>query len=290
MDWKESALTIYKNRIFRIGAGILLAVLFFWWFLKPKPITVETGFVTKGTYEQIVEEDGVTRVKDRFTLYSPVNGVLQRVHKHVGEPVQKGETVAVINWDYDRKIQAPVSGTVLTIHRESAGPISIGAPILDIGDTSRLEIACELLTQDSVEVRPGNPVIIEGWGGDPISGKVRLIEPAAFTKVSSLGVEEQRVRVIIDFDPPSQIGDSFQVKTKITAFQKENSLLLPTAALFRDQKDWAVYRVQKGKAKKTIVKIEAKSGKWSLLTEGLQDGDEVVLYPTEEIKEGARVK
>lgn len=290
MDWKEFVQTIYKNRIFRIFAAALVTAIVLWWLLRPKPLVVETGFVEKGTYEQIVEEDGVTRVKDRFTLYSSVNGVLQRVHKHVGETVQKGETVAIINWDYDRKVQAPVSGTVLAIHRESAGPIALGAPILDIGDTKNLEIACELLTQDSVEIRPGNKVLIEGWGGDPIPGTVRLIEPAAFTKISSLGVEEQRVRVIIDFQPPPQIGDAFQVKTKITAFQKENSLLLPTASLFRQGKDWAVYKVLKGKTKKTIVKIEARSGKWSLLTEGLQEKEEVVLYPTEELKDGTRVK
>lgn len=288
MQLKEILLNLYSNKIARISIAGILLLLLGWWIFRPKPLQVDIGKVEKGTYRQIVEEEGITRVKEKFTLFSPVNGVLQRLEKHVGERVDKGETVAIVRWDYDRKVKSPISGSILSIQRESEGPIAMGAPILDIGNTSSLEIVCDVLTQDSTHIHVGDPVLIEGWGGEPFQGKVRLVEPAAFTKISSLGVEEQRVRTIIDIAPPSPMGDSFRVQAKIVSFSKDNVLILPTAALFREGENWSVFKVVKGKAIKTNVKIEARSGKSSLLTEGLQEGDEVVLYPTEEIQNGKR--
>ncbi|EQA43711.1 HlyD family secretion protein [Leptospira broomii serovar Hurstbridge str. 5399] len=290
MNLKETALSIYHNKKTRIALAVVLLILIAWSFLRPKPVVSEKAAVRRGNYEQIVEEEGTTRVKEKFTLYSPVTGILLRVDKHIGDRVAKGDTVAVVKWDYDRKVLAPISGTILAIQRESEGPISMGAPILDIGNTKNLEISCELLTQDSVHVHPGDPVQINGWGGDSIPGKVRLIEPSAFTKISSLGVEEQRVRVIIDFASPPEMGDSFKIKAKIISFRKENVLILPSAALFRDGEDWAVFQVLKRKAKKVHVQIGARSGKSSLLLSGLKDGDEVILYPNEEIREGVIVE
>ncbi|MEI1277781.1 HlyD family efflux transporter periplasmic adaptor subunit [Leptospira venezuelensis] len=290
MQLKEILLNLYSNKIARISTACILLILLSWWIFRPKPVQADIGKVTKGTYQQIVEEEGITRVKEKFTLFSPVNGVLQRIEKHVGEKVDKGETVAIVRWDYDRKVKSPIAGTILSIQRESEGPIAMGAPILDIGNTSSLEIVCDVLTQDSTHIHSGDPVLIEGWGGEPIQGKVRLVEPAAFTKISSLGVEEQRVRIIIDISSHVGLGDSFRVQAKIVSFSKDNMLILPTASLFREGENWAVFKVVKGKAQKTNVKIEARSGKSSLLTEGLQEGDEVVLYPTEEIKNGKRVK
>ncbi|EPG75640.1 biotin-requiring enzyme [Leptospira fainei serovar Hurstbridge str. BUT 6] len=290
MNITETALSIYHNKKIRIALGVILLLVIVWSFLRPKAIVSEKASVIRGNYEQIVEEEGTTRVKEKFSLYSPVTGILQRVDKHVGDTVAKGETVAIVKWDYDRKVQSPISGTILAIQRESEGPITMGAPILDIGNTKNLEISCELLTQDSVHVHPGDPVQINGWGGDSIPGKVRLIEPSAFTKISSLGVEEQRVRTIIDFTAPPEMGDSFQIKAKIISFRKENVLILPSAALFRDGEDWTVFQVFKGKAKKVHVKIAARSGKSSLLLSGLKEGDEVILYPNEEIREGVTVE
>lgn len=290
MQLKEILLNLYSNKIARFSTVGVLLILLGWWIFRPKPVQVDIGKVEKGTYRQIVEEEGITRVKEKFTLFSPVNGVLQRIEKHVGEKVDKGEILAIVRWDYDRMVKSPISGSILSIQRESEGPISMGAPILDVGNTSSLEIVCDLLTQDSTHIHPGDPVFIEGWGGEPFQGKVRLVEPAAFTKISSLGVEEQRVRTIIDITPPPEMGDSFRVQAKIVSFSKDNVLILPTAALFREGESWTVFKVVKGKAQKTNVKIEARSGKFSLLTEGLQEGDEVVLYPTEEIQNGKRVK
>ncbi|MCG6192118.1 efflux RND transporter periplasmic adaptor subunit [Leptospira sp. FAT2] len=290
MDRKEIFKRILSDKKFRIGAVVLVVLAFVWFLLRPKPVVSETAKIVKGTYQQIVEEEGITRVREKFTIYSPVSGVLKRIHKHAGESVKKGELLAVVKWDMDRSVASPINGKVLKILRESEGPIEMGTPILEVGDTNRLEIAVEVLTQEAVHLHPGNPVEIEGWGGEKLEGKLKLVEPAAFTKVSSLGVEEQRVRAIVDFAPPPEMGEGFQVRCKIVSEKKENRIIAPTAALFREGEDWYVFRVLKNKAKKTKVKMEARSGDNALIADGLNEGDEVILFPGEGIQEGSKIR
>lgn len=285
-DWKQ----LVSNQKFRIGVGLGVLVLFLWFLLKPKPVVSETAKVVRGTYQQIVEEEGTTRVREKFTIYSPVSGILKRIHKHAGESVDKGETLAIVKWDFDRPVNSPIAGKVLKVIRESEGPIEMGSPILEVGNTDRMEIAAEVLTQEAVHLHPGNPVEIEGWGGEKLEGKLRLVEPAAFTKISSLGVEEQRVRAIVDFTPPSEMGEGFQVRCKIISDKKENQIIAPTASLFREGEDWFVFQVLKNKARKTKVKMEARSGENALITDGLKEGDEVILYPGEGIQEGSKIR
>ncbi|PJZ53809.1 efflux RND transporter periplasmic adaptor subunit [Leptospira adleri] len=290
MNLKEDWKPIVSNQKFRIGVGIGILVLFLWFLLKPKPVVSETAKVIRGTYQQIVEEEGTTRVREKFTIYSPVSGILKRIHKHAGESVDKGEILAIVKWDFDRPVNSPIAGKVLKVIRESEGPIEMGAPLLEVGNTDRMEIAAEVLTQEAVHLHPGNPVEIEGWGGGKLEGTLRLVEPAAFTKISSLGVEEQRVRAIVDFTPPSEMGEGFQVRCKIISDKKENQIIAPTAALFREGEDWFVFQVLKNKAKKTKVKMEARSGESALITDGLKEGDEVILYPGEGIQEGSKIR
>ncbi|TGL71062.1 efflux RND transporter periplasmic adaptor subunit [Leptospira kmetyi] len=290
MDSKETFKKIFSDRRFRIGAIVLIVILFLWFLLRPKPVVSETAKVIRGTYQQIVEEEGITRVREKFTIYSPVNGVLKRIHKHAGESVTKGEILAVVKWDYDRTVTSPINGKVLKVLRESEGPIEMGGPLLEVGNTDQMEIAVEVLTQEAVHLHPGNVVEIEGWGGEKLEGKLRLVEPAAFTKVSSLGVEEQRVRAIVDFNPPSEMGEGFQVRCKIVSEKKENQIIAPTAALFREGEDWFVFRVSKNKVHKTKVILESRSGENALIREGLGEGDEVVLFPGEGITEGVQIR
>ncbi|MBW0435896.1 efflux RND transporter periplasmic adaptor subunit [Leptospira yasudae] len=290
MDRKEIFKQILSDKKFRIGAVVLVVLAFVWFLLRPKPVVSETAKIVKGTYQQIVEEEGITRVREKFTIYSPVSGVLKRIHKHAGESVKKGELLAVVKWDMDRSVVSPINGKVLKILRESEGPIEMGTPILEVGNTDQLEIAVEVLTQEAVHLHPGNPVEIEGWGGEKLEGKLKLVEPAAFTKVSSLGVEEQRVRAIVDFTPPPEMGEGFQVRCKIVSEKKENQIIAPTAALFREGEDWYVFQVLKNKAKKAKVKMEARSGDSALIVEGLKEGDEVILFPGEGIQEGSKIR
>ncbi len=290
MQLKDIVKSAWKNRYIRYGsiAAALLVVLLL--FYRKPPVPSEIHRVSRGTYEASIEEDGITRVKEKFTVFSPASGVLMRVDKHAGDLLKKNEIITHVMLDYMRPVKSPVAGTVLKVHRESEGPIEMGSPIMDIGDTTKLEIVSEVLTRDVVGLKPGNDVAISGWGGGPLTGKIRLIEPAAFTKVSTLGVEEQRVRVLIDFERPKDMGEGFQVRCRLIAKRRENSLALPVGALFREGNNWALYRVVKQRAVKTAVKISESSGNTALIESGINEGDEVVLFPGEKIRDGVRVK
>lgn len=286
----EKFKALWSNRYVRYGGiGILLLVFLIFFYRKP-PVPTEIHRVTKGIYETSFEEDGVTRVKEKFSVFSPASGVLMRVEKHAGDLVKKGEVITRVMLDYMRPVKSPINGTILKVHRESEGPVEMGTPLLDIGDTAKLEIVSEILTRDVVALKPGNEVVITGWGGGALTGKIRTIEPAAFTKVSTLGVEEQRVRVLIDFQRPQEMGEGFQVRCRLIAKRVENSLTLPVGALFRDGEAWALYRVIKQRAVKTQVKIAETSGNVALVESGVAQGDEVVLFPGEKIREGVKVK
>lgn len=286
----EKLKSAWANRYSRYGGiGAILLVLLLVFYRKP-PVPTEIYRVTKTTYEASFEEDGVTRVKERFSVFAPASGVLMRVEKHAGDAVKKGEVLTHVMLDYMRPVKSPIAGTILKVHRESEGPVEMGTPLMDIGDTAKLEVVSEVLTRDVVSLKPGNAVVISGWGGGALTGKIRIIEPAAFTKVSTLGVEEQRVRVLIDFERPKEMGEGFQVRCRLIAKSKENSITLPVGALFRDGEAWALYRVTKQRAAKAIVKIAETSGNVALVESGVAEGDEVVLFPGEKIRDGVKVK
>lgn len=286
----EKLKSLWANRYSRYGSiAVVLLVALLLFYRKP-PVPTEIYRVVKGTYEASIEEDGVTKVREKFTVYAPAMGVMKRLEKHAGDSVKKGEILTHVMLDYLRPVKSPINGTVLKVYRESEGPIDMGTPILDLGDTNALEIVSEVLTRDVVGLKPGNEVVISGWGGGTLQGKIRLIEPSAFTKVSTLGVEEQRVRVLVDFTKPKEMGEGFQVRCRFIVKRRENSLTLPVGALFRSGDDWALYRVVKQRAVKTVVKIAETSGTSALVESGVSDGDEVILFPGEKIKEGIKVR
>ncbi|MDX1387541.1 MAG: HlyD family efflux transporter periplasmic adaptor subunit, partial [bacterium] len=183
-----------------LGGMALLA-----WAFTPKPILVEITEVRRGPYDQLVIEEGKTRAREIFEIPSPVSGNLERVEVHAGDQVQEGDVLAVVEWPRPWEIKSPVAGRVLRVKRESGGPIERGMVIMEVADPSNLEVVAEVLTDDAIQIKAGAPVKIESWGGcEALEGKVRLVEPAAFTKISALGVEEQRVRVIIDITSPKE--------------------------------------------------------------------------------------
>jgi HlyD family secretion protein len=384
-----------------ITVGVILAIVY---GFMPKPVPADLVKVSRGPLKVTVEEEGKTRVKDRFVLSAPVAGFMRRIKLDVGDRVQKGETlveleplksnlldprsrataeaavssaeatlkveeerviaakadaeysrgnlerikklfeggyvakdaleqaetgakraeanllaaeaaVKVARSELDRartvlrhsaaeetriqgktvSIQAPVNGSVLKIYRESEGVVQSGEPLIDIGDPKNLEVKVEVLSADAVRIKPGTPVLFERWGGNStLSGMVRVVEPAGFTKISSLGVEEQRVLVIVDITSPGQneqsLGDGFRLEASFIIWEGKNVLQVPASALFRKQDGWAVFVVKNNKALKREVKVGQRTGLAAEILSGLIEGEEVISHPDNSIEEGTRVR
>ncbi|MFZ4777032.1 MAG: efflux RND transporter periplasmic adaptor subunit [Terrimicrobiaceae bacterium] len=201
-----------------------------------------------------------------------------------GDPTESGKPI---------EIRAPVSGFVLNVFEESARPVTPGLPIMEVGDPKDLEAEIELLSSDAVNVKPGADVSIEQWGGgEPLRGKVALVEPGAFLKISALGVEEQRVKVRVHFTdlPAGVLGDRFRVEARIVTWSGENVLQVPTGALFRRGNEWMTFTVAGGRAKLTKVEIDHTNGVAAEVKDGLTDGQAVILHPPDTVSDGAAVK
>ena len=376
-------------------AGAVLA-------LRPRPVAVDVGRATRGWLVVAIEESGMTRVKDRFVVSSPVTGSLSRLVLEPGDPVKEGDSLAEIapalsplldqrtraeaearhgaalsalgqaraqaararagkelaeqELERTRKLAgagslpqqaleqaefaarmrteeqssaefagkvaaeevriarvalgrdgeapgrdrhvgvvAPISGTVLRVHQKSAGVVQAGAPLVEVGDPAALEVVVDLLTTDAVHVRPGTPVVIQGWGGDrPVAGKVRRIEPSAFTRPSALGVDEQRVNVVIALTEPREhwaaLGDGYRVEARLVLWQGENVVKVPQGAVFRHGNGWAVFRVDDGVARLTPVRIGHRGETEAEVVSGLPVGAAVAVHPGDRVKDGASVE
>ncbi|MBT3045958.1 MAG: HlyD family efflux transporter periplasmic adaptor subunit [Candidatus Thiodiazotropha sp.] len=192
-------------------------------------------------------------------------------------------------------IRSPVDGRILKILHKSEGVVAAGEPLVEIGDPTDLEIVADLLSSDAVKVEQGQRVIIENWGGDkPLEGAVRRVEPFGFTKVSALGIEEQRVNVIIDFTSPkeawSRIAHGYQVDVRIVLWQGSGVLKLPLTALFRDSDEWAVFLEVEGKASKRLVTLGRRTGLEAEILSGISAGERVVVHPGDKIAEGIDIE
>lgn len=385
-----------------LAVSAVAAVAGLTWAFAPRPVRVETAVVEKGRFEQSIEEDGRTRVRDPYTLSTPVAARLLRVTLREGDAVKAGQVVAMLSpvmpslqdersvreaqarlkaadagvavararaegsraalalartqlarserlaregftanasLDQDRLrletaqrefeaavgqqevaaqeraqaaaalqplsrdgagaghpvlLRAPVDGVVLRVARTSEGTLAAGSAVMDIGDPGRMEVLAELLTSDAVQARPGTPAVIEGWGGPAVPARVRLVEPAAFKKVSALGVEEQRVNVLLDVEtPPAEwrrMGDGFRVVARIITTTAEDATLVPVGALFpRPEGGMAVYRFQDGRARLQAVELGGRNARSGWVRSGLKPGDQVITYPPPAVTDGARV-
>jgi HlyD family secretion protein len=192
-------------------------------------------------------------------------------------------------------LRSPVDGVVLRVFEESAGVVRAGQPLLEIGDPSRLEVVVDVLTTEAVAIRPGHAAELVRWGGrDMLHGRVRVIEPSAFTKRSALGVEEQRVNVVIELlDGPEArdgLADGFRVEVKIEVASAENAVRVPSSALFRDRNSWAVYVVRGGIARKARVELGLRGPDLTEVSKGLEAGDAVIIHPGSAVSEGTLVE
>ncbi len=191
-------------------------------------------------------------------------------------------------------VRSPIDGTVLRVLRESEGVVSAGDPLMEVGSLDRIEVELDVLSDQAVRVRPGARVSLERWGGErPLAGVVRTIEPSGFTKVSALGVEEQRVNVIIDFvdgrEARPTLGDNFRVEAEIIVSQVESAVCVPLGALFRIDDGWGVFVVEEGRAERRRVAIGQRSHEAAEVLEGLREGDRVIVFPSDRVAHGVRV-
>ena len=192
-------------------------------------------------------------------------------------------------------IRAPQSGTVLAVEDTGARLVQAGAPLVAIGDLDDIEIEVDLLSADAVRLVPGAPATVERWGGEDIlEARVRRIDPRGFTRVSALGIEEQRVRVHLDLVSPPEtrkgLGDAFRVFVRIVTWETDDALQVPIASLFRAGEDWAVYRVENGRAVARTVRIGARTQTEAQVLEGLEAGERVVAFPGDRVTDGTPVR
>ncbi len=216
---------------------------------------------------------------------------LQQARLHLLTPI---ELRAQENGPDQVTITAPVAGRVLRVLRESQAVVAAGEALVEIGDPADLEIVADFLSEDAVKIAPGQRVIIDNWGGvDPLNGFVERIEPYGFTKVSALGIEEQRVNVIVELtDPPAEwvrLGHGYRVEVQVVLWEEEAVLQVPLTALFRNGGDWAVFAVEAGRAVTRHVTVGRRTGLAAQIVDGLDVGDVVVLHPSDQVVDGRRV-
>jgi HlyD family secretion protein len=191
-------------------------------------------------------------------------------------------------------VTSPVDGVVLRVHQSSAGVVAPGTPLLELGDPRALEVVVDVLTPDAVRIPPNARVTIERWGGAPLEARVDRVEPAAFTRISALGVEEQRVNVVIDLvSPPEEraaLGDGYRVEARIVLDRRDDAVRVPESAVFRRGDGHAVFIVAGGRATLTPVTLGLRTGREAEVVEGLAAGDVVIVHPGESVADGARVE
>ena len=197
---------------------------------------------------------------------------------------EEGELIDVI---------APIDGVLLRRLRQSEGPVAQGATLVEVGDPEEIEIVADLLSEDAVRISPGDPVVISDWGGPVLHGKVRRIEPFAFTKVSALGIEEQRVNVVIDLvpgQPADRMGHGYRVDAAVEIWSQEDVLTAPMTALFKQDRAWSVYRIEKGRARLRQVEVGHMNGQEAQILAGLEEDDILVEHPSSRIEDGVLVR
>ena len=191
------------------------------------------------------------------------------------------------------EVPAPVSGRVLKVLHENEGVVQAGTPLLEVGDPGALEIVVDVLTRDAVTIKNGAQATIDRWGGGVLDARVRLVEPSAFTRLSALGVQEQRVNVVIELVSPRdqwlQLGDGYRIEAHITVWQSDEVVQIPASAVFRHEGKWAVFIVEEMVAKLTLVTIGRRNGRDVQIVEGLEPGVRVILHPSNQVRNGVEV-
>lgn len=190
-------------------------------------------------------------------------------------------------------VPSPVSGRVLEVLNKSEGVVQPGTALLELGDPNALELVVDVLTSDAVKIAPNARVVVDRWGGDSLEGRVRLVEPSAFTRLSALGVEEQRVNVVIDLVAPREryraLGDGYRIEAHIIVWHSDEALKVPASAVFRHESGWAVYRVDANVAYLAPVDIGERNAREVQIVAGLEAGDRVVVHPSDRVRDGVEI-
>lgn len=191
-----------------------------------------------------------------------------------------------------QSILAPVKGTIQQVFEKSERIVAAGTPLFQLSDGDRLELMIDLLTQEAVKVSPGDTILITSWGGaQTLHGRVKYVEPQAFTKYSALGVEEQRVNVIGELTETNPgLGAQYRIEAAIIVDEIPNALTLPISALFRRDNEWQVFVVEQGRVRLQALQIGARSSEYAQVLEGLSDGEQVVIFPSDQVVEGLAVQ
>jgi HlyD family secretion protein len=263
----------------------------------PPSVKVETVEITRGTFINIVNSDGILRARERYTVVAISDGDIRRVSLRVGDEVKRGESVAELIRDVNYfPVPSPITGVVSKVYRESAGPIRRGEPLVEIIDPLNLEIVTELLTTDATQIKIGDSIVGTGWGGEgEVRGRVKRISQAGFIKNSALGVEEEKTEVIGDIsETPLEIkkklGSNYHLDVAIEFQRFHDALKVPVGALFRSGRKWAVFRIKNRRAIETQVLIKAKGNQDALVESGINEGDIVIIYPGDLIEDGAKIQ
>jgi HlyD family secretion protein len=241
----------------------------------------------KAKFDAATNEASLTSAKAQVEVWQKVRASL------AARLIDPSSPLAPINPASGVQIRAPVTGRVLKVMQESEAVVQTGTPLIEIGDPRDLDVIADLLSTDAVQIKAGASVRIDGWGGPVLRGRVTRVDPAGFLKVSALGIEEQRVRVTIDFvDPPeawSQLGHDYRVTVHVTVWEGEKALRVPVGALFRKGDAWAVFALRDGRAHTVAVEVGHRNSRMAEVISGLSDGEKVVLHPSDRIAEGTRV-
>lgn len=251
---------------------------------------LDSGYGQRDVYEQLASRvDSLAQAEQ--AAESAVRAADFELAAAKAALISRGEASA----GREVRVSAPIAGLILRRVQESEAVVMAGAPLVEIGTLDDLEIVSDLLSTDAVKIKPGADVIIDRWGGDgTLSGRVQRVEPAGFLKISALGVEEQRVNVIIDFVDPRErrasLGDGFRVEVRVVIWESKDVLTTPTSSLFRTDGNWAVFVVDGDVVRRRPVKIGQRNEQAAEVLEGLTAGERVVSYPGESLKDGARVR
>ncbi|MBX3266063.1 MAG: HlyD family efflux transporter periplasmic adaptor subunit [Acidobacteria bacterium] len=298
-----------KNRyLYILGGLVLVLILGYFMFFRSDAVLVEAGSVTRGELISSIDAEGRTRYHERFVVTAPVSGKMYRIQLHEGDRVPKGYVLTRIDpapprpldpsrvpepevFPFAYNVYVPADGILTKIFVTSEGIVQAGSPIAEVSKPSQLEVVADLLSADATLVRPNMPVLITNRADEAeLKAKVRNVEPQAFTKVSSLGVEEQRVNVIADLvDPPERLGDNYRVDIRIVVWEGKDVLRVPASALFRSGEEWQVFVIEGSKARTKAVEIGHRSPSFVEVRGGLAEGDTVILHPPNSVAEGTRV-
>ena len=387
------------KRFLKLGVVLLVLAAIGYWAFRPSPVPADFASVQRGALQVTVNEEGRTRVRDRYVVSAPVPGRMRRIELEPGDPVLARKTIvaqfepsapalldvrtraelearvnaaesavggaraererlraerafaeselkrarqllaekvisareldlaerqsqtverawqsadfAVRTAEYQLQqarasltpsrsggglmpLFSPVDGVVLRRLQESEAVVPTGQPLVEIGNVGDLEIVADLLSSAAVRVRVGQQVVIEQWGGDkPLRGRVRRVEPSGFTKISALGVEEQRVNTIVDFEDDADsrpaIGDGYRVEVRIIVSSRENVLKVPVSSLVRSGSDWALYVVENDHASRRVVQLGERNSLEAEVTGGLSGSERIIVFPSDAITDGVKV-